>query len=140
MSAATLLDRHESEIAHVLRLPITDRWVDDHDADRRRRPRASIEQTVKLYDPVSGRYFAGHTQDVSDSGLRLELPARVPARAGQTALVYIAASHMGRGLIDHAALIPIRYVWVRRETDEQGERCVCGVEVLADSVSARNAA
>ena len=106
------------------------------DRDRRRRVRVEDQRTVKLYDPASDRYFAGHTRDVSDGGFCLELPAKIPARSGQTAMVYVAAADR-RGLIGHAELVPVRYVWVRR--DDAG-RCLCGVEVLADTAGLRRAA
>ena len=111
------------------------------DRDRRRRVRLALERTVKLYDPASDRYFAGHTIDVSDAGFCLELPAKTPARAGQTAMVYVAAADR-RGVIDHAELVPVRYVWVRRDAGgrAEGERCVCGVEVLAEAAGLRRAA
>ena len=111
------------------------------DTDRRRAPRLTVEQTVKLFDAASGRYFAGHTRDMSETGFQLELPAKVPARAGDTALVYVAAS--GRGFVEQTSLVPVRYVWVRRTPATAGDptpRCVCGVQVLADAAEARNAA
>lgn len=106
--------------------------------ERRRRPRTRISKSVKLYDPSSGRYFAGHTYDVSEGGLRLELPARLPALAGRTACVYIAHNGSGRGFIQHTQMLPVRYVWVRR--DVRTGMASCGVEILADTASAREAA
>jgi hypothetical protein len=129
--------------APALRLTSDGEFPRSTDLDRRRRVRIAVEQAVKLFDPVTGRYFAGHTVDVSDGGFCLALPARVPARAGQTAHVYVATSSERRGLIDHTMLVPVRYVWVRRTTIGGrlgGERCLCGVEVLAESAGVRRAA
>lgn len=106
--------------------------------ERRRRHRAAAMRTVKLFDPVSGRYFAGHTCDVSESGFCLELPARVPARANQTACVFIAGSGNGRGFVEHTQMVPVRYVWVHRNSGTGVARC--GVEILADTASQRRAA
>ena len=120
------------------------RLADDLDVDyaeyteRRRRPRTVTERTVKLYDPTSGRYFAGHTCDVSETGLRLELPAKLPARAGATACVYIAPAIAGGAFISHTQMLPVRYVWVRR--DPRTGRATCGVQILADTASQRDAA
>ncbi len=119
-----------------LRLGLAGAPVEHH--ERRRRPRARVSKTVKLYDPLSGRYFAGHTADVSESGLRLELPARLPALTGRTACVYIADDHVGRGFIQHTQMLPVRYVWIRR--DARTGVATCGVEILADTASAREAA
>ncbi len=113
------------------------------DTDRRRAPRLTVEQTVKLFDATSNRYFAGHTRDMSDTGFQLEMPAKVPARAGETALVYVSGAHAGRGFVEQASLVPVRYIWVRRTPATAGDptpRCVCGVQVLADVGEARNAA
>lgn len=106
--------------------------------ERRRRPRSAVSKSVKLYDPESGRYFAGHTCDVSEGGLRLELPSRLPAVAGRTACLYIAHNRGGRGFIQHTQMLPVRYVWVRR--DARTGTATCGVEVLSDTVSLREAA
>jgi hypothetical protein len=105
--------------------------------ERRRRSRQRVSKSVKLYDPVSGRYFAGHTCDVSETGLRIELPAKLPAVAGGTACVYVA-DNPTRGFIQHTQMLPVRFVWVRR--DARTGTAVCGVEILADTASAREAA
>ncbi|MEL7239632.1 MAG: PilZ domain-containing protein, partial [Planctomycetota bacterium] len=107
-------------------------------AERRRRHRTKVEKTIKLYDPASNRYFAGHTCDVSDCGMQIELPAKVPARAGQTALIYVAPPTGGRAFLEHTSLLPIKFVWVRRNP-ETGS-AFCGVQMLADTAAARRAA
>lgn len=106
--------------------------------ERRRRPRTCSSQSVKLYDPASGRYFAGHTCDVSEGGMRLEMPARLPALPGRTACVYIAYDGGARAFVQHTQMLPVRYVWVRR--DARTGTATCGVEVLADTASVREAA
>ena len=106
--------------------------------ERRRRPRARVSKSVKLYDPLSGRYFAGHTCDVSDGGLRLELPAKLPALAGQTACVYVADNVAGRGFVQHTQMLPVRFVWVRRNA--RTGVAMCGVQILSDTASVREAA
>ena len=102
--------------------------------ERRRRKRVSMIKTIKLYDATSGRYFAGHTCDVSEAGMQIELPAKVPARAGHTALVYVAGPGDRRQFLEHTSLVPVRFVWVRRNPTT-GTAC-CGVELLADTTAA----
>lgn len=106
--------------------------------ERRRRKRLTVDKTIKLYDPASGRYFAGHTRDISDNGMQIELPAKVPARAGHTALVYVASSGDRRQFLEHTSLVPVRFVWVRR--DPVTGTASCGVEMLANTSAARHAA
>lgn len=114
--------------------------------ERRRRNRRPVTRTVKLFDPVSGHYFTGHTCDVSETGFCLTLPARVAARAGQTACVFVASSGSGRGFVQHTQMVPVRYVWVRRTGGmgrafgDAGDNVQCGVEILADTASQRRAA
>ena len=110
-------------------------WPADQDRNRRRRPRHSEARSVKLFDETSGGYFAGRTIDLSDTGLGLELPDRVPARVGETA--YLAVSS-GMGLVSRTSMLPVRYVWVRRVD----KKLVCGVEILSavGSNTARRAA
>ena len=133
--AAAFATLPDASTAVPMRLAGLGRY-DDSGRDRRRRPRMGLEQTVKLYDPAADRYFAGRTRDVSDRGFCLELPAGTPARTGGTAMVHVARG--GEGLLSRRMMVPVRYVWVRR--DAVAGRCYCGAEVLADSVPARSAA
>ena len=117
---------------------VTTRRLPLDPSERRRRLRMRISRTVKLFDPLSGGYFAGHTCDVSDGGLCLELPARLPAVAGTTAYVYIAPDDGSMSFVRQTQLLAIRYVWVRR--NPMTGTATCGVQVLADTASAREAA
>jgi hypothetical protein len=103
---------------------------------RRRSPRVRATRPMKLLDPVSGRYFAGRTSDVSETGLRISLPAKVPARAGSMAFAYVDNSRRA-GLVGDSAMQPIRFVWVRRAADGS---CTCGVRLLAQDMPQRQAA
>ena len=107
---------------------------DSDGSERRRRQRLAVHKSVKLFDPVSGRYFAGHTCDVSQSGLCLELPAKLPARAGGTASLCVAGDCTG--LMSRSEMLDVRFVWVSR--DHNTGRATCGVELLADTAGGRN--
>lgn len=138
LRCTTAVREQARDVPHVAgRLGIAGIETIEHH-ERRRRPRTRVSKSVKLYDPVSGRYFAGHTCDISEAGLRLELPAALPALAGRTACVYIAHNANGRGFIHHTQMLPVRYVWVRR--DGRTGTAICGLEVLSDTASAREAA
>ena len=52
-------------------------------------------------------------------------------------LAYVA-DNASRGFIQHTQMLPVRFVWVRR--DARTGTAVCGVEILADTASAREAA
>ena len=104
--------------------------------ERRRRLRTPEHKSVKLFDPASGRYFAGHTCDVSETGLCLTLPARLPARNGGTACLYVAPDHAG-AFGERTQMLDVRFVWVRR--DDRTGTATCGVELLTDTAGARGA-
>ena len=103
-------------------------------SERRRRLRKPDNKSVKLFDPASERYFAGHTCDVSETGLCLTLPARLPLRNGATACLYVADDRSG-GLVERTQMLDVRFVWVRR--DEKSGTATCGVERLTDTAGAR---
>ncbi len=84
---------------------------------------------------MGGHYFAGHTIDISDSGIGLELPDRVPAVPGSTAYLHVAAPDR-RGLVSRSSMLPVKYIWVRRVD----KKLICGVEILSAVGSARRAA
>ena len=121
------LARHPADVLGRLGLAESD---DADPAERRRKRRVSTNKSVKLFDPASGQYFSGHTCDVSDSGLCLTLPARLPAFAGGTASVYVAdASNVG--FAARSQMHEVRYVWVRR--DARTGTATCGVEIVKNA-------
>lgn len=56
--------------------------VNEMQDDRRRSPRVAIQRPVKLQCGLTGRYLGGHTLDVSDSGLLIELNYPTSLRPG----------------------------------------------------------
>ena len=43
--------------------------------ERRRGLRIRQHRPVKIFEPAGNRYFGGQTEDISSTGLRIELPA-----------------------------------------------------------------
>lgn len=102
---------------------------DDQNADRRRGLRVRDQRPVKVFEPVGGRYFGGRTEDVSATGLRIELPAWAPLRAGDALNIHVGLNGRGESLANRRHMIPARVVWVRRDGD--GRPTVeAGVEFL----------
>ena len=52
----------------------------DAGIERRRGLRIRQARPIKVFEPTSSRYFGGQTQDVSSTGLRLELPSSMAVR------------------------------------------------------------
>ena len=57
--------------------------------ERRRGLRIRQARSIKVYEPSVSRYFGGQTEDISASGLRIELPASMPVREGKLLSVHV---------------------------------------------------
>jgi hypothetical protein len=110
--------------------------------ERRRGLRIQQARPIKVYEPTSSRYFGGQTQDVSSTGLRLELPSNIAVRPGKLLTIHVGLSESGQALANRRNMIPARVVWVKRgpagdPTDFNAPRTIsAGVEFLA-SISAQ---
>jgi hypothetical protein len=115
----------------------TDREVESEDGIERRRG-LRIQQTrpIKIFEPTGSRYFGGQTQDVSATGLRIELPMTMPVRPGKLVSVHVGLSEQGNPLANRRNMIPARVVWVSRPKDSEAKSMSVGVEFLA-SISAQ---
>jgi hypothetical protein len=101
-------------------------------AERRRGLRIRQNRPVKVYEPTSARYFAGHTCDVSSTGLRVELPAGMLAREGCQITIHVGLNEQGQALANRRSMIPAKIVWVERSFDAaQRPRVMAGVEFVA---------
>ena len=105
-------------------------------SERRRGLRIRQLRPVKVYEPAVSRYFGGQTEDVSATGLRIELPASVPVRPGKLVSVHVGLSLAGETLANRRQMIPAKVVWVDRRTHFNRGRLIAGVEFLA-SIAAR---
>lgn len=108
----------------------------DGGIERRRGFRVQQTRPIKIFEPSGSRYFGGQTQDVSSTGLRLELPASMPVRAGKLVSVHVGLGESGNPLANRRHMIPARVVWVSRSNKTDVKTMSVGVEFLA-SISAQ---
>ena len=109
----------------------------DRPGERRRGLRVRQHRPVKIYEPVGARYFGGQTEDISSTGLRIELPAFATVREGETLCIHVGLSRQGQSLANRRHMIPARVVWVRRSGSRPGRpgTIEAGVE-FASNISA----
>jgi hypothetical protein len=99
--------------------------------ERRRGLRIRQNRPVKVFDGAAARYFGGQTEDISVTGLRVELPAYAPIRPGDTLSIHVGLNHHGQQLANRRQMIPARVVWVNRDDKRIGGRIEAGVEFLS---------
>ncbi len=117
---------------------VTEQPQQTDSADERRRGfRIRQSRPVKIFDPASSRYVGGQTQDVSLSGLRLELPVSSPILPGRLVHVHVGVSDGPEGLAQRRGMVPARVVWIDRSAG--GPCMTAGVELVA-RVAAADAA
>ncbi len=112
---------------------------DSSSFERRRGLRVRQQRPVKVYENATGRYFGGRTEDVSTTGLRIELPAFAPIRTGETLNIHVGLSSRGESLANRRQMIPAKVVWVNRTSAEKG-KLEAGVEFLASIAAHLDAA
>ena len=114
--------------------------TEEEDGCERRRGSARRQQRpVKVYESITARYFGGQTEDISSTGLRIELPAYVPLRQGETLNIHVGLSAKGESLANRRQMIPARVVWINRNAG-QGGTMEAGVEFLASIAAHLDAA
>ena len=107
-------------------------------AERRRGLRVRQQRPVKLFESRGGRSVGGQTEDISATGLRIDLPAWVAVRPGEVVNVYVGLNENGQRLANRRHLMAAKVVWVKRDTGPlafAAGRAEVGVEFLA-SISA----
>lgn len=107
--------------------------------ERRRGLRVPQTRPVKMLMPTAGRYVPGQTEDVSATGLRLEMPAWAPVLPGHLVSVHVGVIDGGSALANRRAMIPCRIVWVDRSSQADG-KVVAGVEFLTAISAQKDAA
>ncbi|HEY8748595.1 MAG TPA: PilZ domain-containing protein [Tepidisphaeraceae bacterium] len=121
-------------------LLVTDSVMDietEHDSDvidsieRRRGLRVRQARSVKVYDANAARYFGGQTEDISATGLRIELPSFAPVQPGDMLSIHVGLNDRGQALANRRHMLPARVVWVNREDRRIRGRVEVGVEFLA---------
>jgi PilZ domain len=108
----------------------------DNGIERRRGFRVQQNRPIKIFEPSGSRYFGGQTQDVSSTGLRLELPASMQVKPGKLVSIHVGLSESGSPLANRRNMIPARVVWVSRSNRTDVKTMSAGVEFLA-SISAQ---
>ena len=98
--------------------------------ERRRGLRIRQTRSVKVYDAAAARYFGGQTEDISATGLRIELPSYAPVEPGDTLSIHVGLSEKGQPLANRRQMLPARVVWVSREDRHIRGRVEVGVEFL----------
>lgn len=83
-------------------------------AERRRGLRIHQNRPIKVYEPTAARYFGGQTQDISATGLRIELPYSPTIRPGKLLSVHVGLGDSGQSLANRRSMIPAKVVWVER--------------------------
>jgi hypothetical protein len=123
--------------------PTTDtaRSAEKVPAERRRGLRIRQNRPVKVFEPLTSRYFGGHTADVSSTGLRIELPAFMPVAEGTVVNIHVGLSEQGQPLANRRAMMPARIVWIDRTPDaDKRPRLMAGVEFVASIAAHLDAA
>lgn len=100
-------------------------------SERRRGLRILRNRPIKVFEPRLGRYFGGQTEDISSSGLRIELPASAPIRTGKILNVFVAPAAEGQSFVQRRQMLPVRVVWTDRMSQCVRGRIVVGVEFLS---------
>ncbi len=109
-------------------------------AERRRGLRIRQNRPIKVFEPAAARYFGGQTEDISATGLRVELPASAPVHEGEVLNVHVGPNQTGNALANRRQMMPARVVWVDRDASMRSGRLYAGVEFLASIAAQVHAA
>ncbi len=116
-----------------------DRQSEKTGAERRRGLRIAQVRPIKVFEPAGSRYFGGKTQDISSTGLRIELPTHAHIQEGETLAVHVGLSDRGHSLANRRQMLRTRVVWVDRSAAATG-RIQVGVEFMASIAAGLDAA
>lgn len=112
----------------------------DSGIERRRGLRIQQNRPIKVFEHTAARYFGGQTQDVSSTGLRLELPRSMPVRPGKLLSIHVGIGTAGQPLANRRNMIPARVVWVNPPVQPEARTQAVGVEFMASIASQLDAA
>ena len=113
---------------------------DEAGSERRRGLRIRQQRPVKIFEPMAGRYFGGQTEDVSSTGLRLELPVSASVRPGESLHIHVGLNHCGQSLANRKQMLAARIVWVNRGGSRINGKLQAGVEFLSSIAAHLDAA
>ena len=107
--------------------------------ERRRGLRIRQRRPVKVFEPAARRYYGGRTEDISSTGLRIELPLWACVQPGEEIAIHVGLNRKGESLAHRRQMISAQVVWVNRTTGKQA-RLEAGVEFLASIAAHLDAA
>jgi hypothetical protein len=107
-------------------------------SERRRGLRIRQARPIRVYEPAGTRYFGGQTEDISATGLRIELPASANVHPGKVISVHVGLNPGGSILPNRRQMMPARVVWVDRSFAR--DYAVIGIEFLASIAAHLDAA
>ena len=108
-------------------------------SERRRGLRISQSRPIKVFEPSSARYIGGQTENVSVTGLRIELPASSPVMPGTMLSIHVGLNSLGQSLANRRQMIPARVVWARRQ-GVRNPKLIAGVEFITSIAAHLDAA
>jgi hypothetical protein len=112
---------------------------EDSGSERRRGLRIHQNRPIKVFEHSSARYLGGQTEDISATGLRIELPVSAPIVPGKILSIHVGLSVSGQSLANRRQMIPARVVWMKRSS-ESSPKMIAGVEFLASIAAHLDAA
>jgi hypothetical protein len=109
-------------------------------AERRRGLRIRQNRPIKIFEPSLQRYFGGQTEDLSATGLRVELPISTPLAEGRLINVHVGLSATGEALANRRQMMPARIVWTKRPANMSAGRMMVGLEFVSSVAAHLDAA
>jgi hypothetical protein len=100
--------------------------------ERRRGLRIQQTRPIKVFEAAASRFYGGQTEDISSTGLRVELPASASLRPGKLLSIHVGLSDSGHALANRRNMIPARVVWVSRPRQSDTRTMSVGVEFMAN--------
>jgi hypothetical protein len=107
-------------------------------SERRRGLRIRQARPIRVYEPAGSRYFGGQTEDISATGLRIELPISAHVHPGKVISVHVGLNRDGSILPNRRQMMPARVVWVDRSFT--CDYAIVGVEFLTNIAAHLDAA
>ena len=133
----TLVASEPAEQVH-LAYQFTDGELSLENSERRRGLRVRQARPVKVYEAIGARYFGGQTEDISATGLRIELPSSAAVHTGKVINLHVGLTREGSILPNRRHTMPARIVWVDRSFTRG--YTVVGVEFLTNITAHLDAA
>src|SRR5438093_1019473 len=80
-------------------------------SERRRGLRIRQARPINVFEPAGSRFFGGRTEDISTTGLRIELPNSAQLEPGDVLNVHVGLNRDGSMLANRRQMIPAKVVW-----------------------------